>query len=172
MAWWLRLHSSKAVIPLFAVSCDEFVRIFSLDRAVSHRRRKLPNLALKQLVLNGGCGKWIANEWLQLLEGTLPSKDGKKSGKEWWVSPYGNAILMNAIFVGMSEHAQLGTFSWQRKMAAPRPCEEEPPKRWFFTKEQLLNSPSRPDGVDPEKELAYRQQAAGLIKNMGDSLKV
>ena len=33
----------------------------------------------------------------------------------------------------------------------------------LFTKEQLQNSPSRADGVDLEKELSYRQQAASLI---------
>ena len=55
---------------------------------------------------------------------------------------------------------------------APRSPEDEPQNRWFFTREQLLNSPSRSDGVDVEKELAYRQQAASLIKNMGDHLKV
>ena len=55
---------------------------------------------------------------------------------------------------------------------APRSPEDEAQNRWFFTREQLLNSPSRSDGVDVEKELTYRQQAASLIKNMGDSLKV
>ncbi|XP_070535974.1 cyclin-T1-like [Ptychodera flava] len=46
------------------------------------------------------------------------------------------------------------------------------PERWYFTKDQLMNSPSRRHGVDPEKELSYRQQAANLIQDMGQRLSV
>lgn len=44
--------------------------------------------------------------------------------------------------------------------------------RWYFTREQLTNSPSRADGVDPEKELRYRQDAASLIQDMGPKLNL
>ena len=44
--------------------------------------------------------------------------------------------------------------------------------RWYFTKEELENSPSRKCGIDAEKEHAYRQQAANLIQDMGQKLKV
>ncbi|KAB1269961.1 Cyclin-T1 [Camelus dromedarius] len=45
-------------------------------------------------------------------------------------------------------------------------------KRWYFTREQLENSPSRRFGVDPDKELSYRQQAANLLQDMGQRLYV
>ncbi|XP_072274186.1 cyclin-T2 isoform X2 [Pyxicephalus adspersus] len=46
------------------------------------------------------------------------------------------------------------------------------PTRWFFTREQLENSPSRRCGVEADKELSYRQQAANLIQDMGQRLNV
>ncbi|XP_067687687.1 cyclin-T2-like isoform X1 [Haliotis asinina] len=45
-------------------------------------------------------------------------------------------------------------------------------ERWIFTKEQLQNTPSRKGGIDYAKELAYRQQAANLIQDMGQRLQV
>ncbi|MBN3324759.1 CCNT2 protein, partial [Atractosteus spatula] len=44
--------------------------------------------------------------------------------------------------------------------------------RWFFTREQLEATPSRRCGVEPDKELSYRQQAANLIQDMGQRLNV
>lgn len=44
--------------------------------------------------------------------------------------------------------------------------------RWFFTREQLENTPSRRSGVEADKELSYRQQAANLIQDMGQRLNV
>ncbi|XP_063789856.1 cyclin-T2 isoform X2 [Pseudophryne corroboree] len=44
--------------------------------------------------------------------------------------------------------------------------------RWFFTREQLENSPSRRCGLEADKELSYRQQAANLIQDMGQRLNV
>ncbi|XP_051478884.1 cyclin-T2 isoform X1 [Apus apus] len=44
--------------------------------------------------------------------------------------------------------------------------------RWFFSREQLENTPSRRCGVEPDKELSYRQQAANLIQDMGQRLNV
>ncbi|CAH2305369.1 cyclin-T2 isoform X1 [Pelobates cultripes] len=44
--------------------------------------------------------------------------------------------------------------------------------RWFFTREQLESSPSRRCGVEADKELSYRQQAANLIQDMGQRLNV
>ncbi|KAK4884167.1 hypothetical protein RN001_000438 [Aquatica leii] len=43
---------------------------------------------------------------------------------------------------------------------------------WYFTKEQLENTPSKECGVEPYKELSYRQQAANFIQDMGQKLKV
>ncbi|XP_061381228.1 cyclin-T isoform X1 [Danaus plexippus] len=45
-------------------------------------------------------------------------------------------------------------------------------EKWYFTKVQLQNSPSRKCGLDADKELAYRQQAANLIQDMGQRLQV
>ena len=45
-------------------------------------------------------------------------------------------------------------------------------KRWYFTREQLENSQSRRFGVDSDKELSYRQQAANLLQDMGQRLNV
>ncbi|NXX16875.1 CCNT1 protein, partial [Podargus strigoides] len=45
-------------------------------------------------------------------------------------------------------------------------------RRWYFTREQLENSPSRRAGLDPDKELSYRQQAANLLQDMGQRLNV
>uniref|UniRef100_A0A493TCJ7 Cyclin T2 n=1 Tax=Anas platyrhynchos platyrhynchos TaxID=8840 RepID=A0A493TCJ7_ANAPP len=44
--------------------------------------------------------------------------------------------------------------------------------RWFFSREQLDNTPSRRCGVEADKELSYRQQAANLIQDMGQRLNV
>ncbi|XP_035029855.1 cyclin-T2a isoform X2 [Hippoglossus stenolepis] len=44
--------------------------------------------------------------------------------------------------------------------------------KWFFTREQLENTPSRRGGVEPDRELSYRQQAANLIQDMGQRLNV
>lgn len=45
-------------------------------------------------------------------------------------------------------------------------------EKWYFTKEQLANSPSRRAGIDADKELSYRQQAANFIQDMGQRLAV
>ncbi|XP_052757087.1 cyclin-T isoform X2 [Galleria mellonella] len=45
-------------------------------------------------------------------------------------------------------------------------------EKWYFTKDQLVNSPSKKCGLDSDKELAYRQQAANLIQDMGQRLQV
>ncbi|KAK7066772.1 Cyclin-T2 [Halocaridina rubra] len=45
-------------------------------------------------------------------------------------------------------------------------------ERWYFTKEEMSNSPSRRCGIDAEKELSYRQQAAYYIQDMGQRLQV
>ncbi|KAM5280460.1 cyclin-T2 isoform 5-T5 [Ctenodactylus gundi] len=44
--------------------------------------------------------------------------------------------------------------------------------RWFFTREQLENTPSRRCGMEADKELSCRQQAANLIQEMGQRLNV
>ncbi|XP_053184528.1 cyclin-T2a isoform X2 [Scomber japonicus] len=44
--------------------------------------------------------------------------------------------------------------------------------KWFFTREQLENTPSRRFGVEPDRELSYRQQAANLVQDMGQRLNV
>lgn len=44
--------------------------------------------------------------------------------------------------------------------------------KWFFTREQLENTASRRCGVEPDRELSYRQQAANLIQDMGQRLNV
>ncbi|KAK6620223.1 hypothetical protein RUM44_006624 [Polyplax serrata] len=45
-------------------------------------------------------------------------------------------------------------------------------EKWYFTKEQLLQSPSRKSGYDVDKELSCRQQAANFIQDMGQRLQV
>lgn len=45
-------------------------------------------------------------------------------------------------------------------------------EQWYFTADQLQNSPSRKCGVDADKELQYRQQTAYLIQEMGQHLRV
>ncbi|KAI5628563.1 cyclin-T2 isoform 1, partial [Silurus asotus] len=44
--------------------------------------------------------------------------------------------------------------------------------KWFFSREQLEATPSRRCGVEPDRELSYRQQAANLIQDMGQRLNV
>ncbi|CAN9497944.1 unnamed protein product [Ophioblennius macclurei] len=44
--------------------------------------------------------------------------------------------------------------------------------KWYFTREQLETTPSRRCGVEPDRELSYRQQAANLIQDMGQRLNV
>lgn len=48
----------------------------------------------------------------------------------------------------------------------------DPKIRWYFTKNELMNSPSRADGVDFDKELSYRQLTASMIQEMGHRLKL
>ncbi|PSN32665.1 Cyclin-T2 [Blattella germanica] len=45
-------------------------------------------------------------------------------------------------------------------------------EKWYFTKEQLANTPSRKCGYEVDKELSYRQQAANFIQDMGQRLQV
>lgn len=45
-------------------------------------------------------------------------------------------------------------------------------EKWYFAKEQLANSPSRKCGIDADKELSNRQQAANFIQDMGQRLVV
>lgn len=44
--------------------------------------------------------------------------------------------------------------------------------RWYFTAEQLANSPSRKCGISADQELNYRQTTANLIQDMGQRLQV
>ncbi|XP_078542042.1 cyclin-T1 isoform X1 [Lissotriton helveticus] len=44
--------------------------------------------------------------------------------------------------------------------------------RWYYSREQLQQSPSRRAGLDADKELGYRQQAANLLQDMGQRLNV
>ncbi|XP_031168427.1 cyclin-T1 [Sander lucioperca] len=44
--------------------------------------------------------------------------------------------------------------------------------KWYYTRQQIDNSPSRRAGLDPDKELSYRQQAANLLQDMGQRLNV
>lgn len=44
--------------------------------------------------------------------------------------------------------------------------------KFYFTRQQIENSPSRRAGLDPDKELSYRQQAANLLQDMGQRLNV
>lgn len=49
---------------------------------------------------------------------------------------------------------------------------QQDPQRWFFTKEQLENTPSRKVGLEADKELMYRQQSANFIQDIGQRLQV
>ena len=44
--------------------------------------------------------------------------------------------------------------------------------RWIFTRPLLAATPSRKCGIDSDKELNMRQQAANLIQEMGQKLQV
>lgn len=57
-------------------------------------------------------------------------------------------------------------------MANESDREKDKDSRWYFTAEQLANSPSRKSGIDADVELAYRQRAANLIQCMGQRLQV
>ncbi|KAM7357210.1 cyclin T isoform 2-T2 [Cochliomyia hominivorax] len=43
---------------------------------------------------------------------------------------------------------------------------------WYFSAEDLANSPSRKAGISPDQELSYRQMTAYLIQEMGQRLQV
>ncbi|XP_054643321.1 cyclin-T2-like isoform X2 [Dunckerocampus dactyliophorus] len=47
-----------------------------------------------------------------------------------------------------------------------------PSTKWLFTREQLENTPSRRIGIEADRELSYRQQAANLIQDIGQRLNV
>ena len=44
--------------------------------------------------------------------------------------------------------------------------------RWYFDKKTLADSPSKKCGIEADDELSYRQQAANLIQDMGQRLRV
>lgn len=44
--------------------------------------------------------------------------------------------------------------------------------RWFFTNDQILDTPSKKDGIERYDELRYRQNAANLIQDCGKRLNV
>lgn len=44
--------------------------------------------------------------------------------------------------------------------------------KWYYSRAQIDNNPSRRAGLDPDKELSYRQQAANLLQDMGQRLNV
>lgn len=44
--------------------------------------------------------------------------------------------------------------------------------RWYFTKQDLAETPSIKSGIPFEKETSYRQQAANFIQDMGQHLRV
>lgn len=50
--------------------------------------------------------------------------------------------------------------------------EKDKDSMWYFTSEQLQNSPSRRHGIDADQELSYRQMTAYLIQEMGQRLQV
>ncbi|CAG5088065.1 Similar to Ccnt1: Cyclin-T1 (Mus musculus) [Cotesia congregata] len=45
-------------------------------------------------------------------------------------------------------------------------------EKWLFTYDQWMNTPSRKQGLDAEKELKYRQESASLISDAGQVLKL
>ncbi|CAJ1087046.1 cyclin-T2b [Xyrichtys novacula] len=47
-----------------------------------------------------------------------------------------------------------------------------PSTKWLFSREQLENTPSRRCGIEADRELSYRQQAANLIQDIGQRLNV
>nr|XP_020447901.1 cyclin-T2-like isoform X2 [Monopterus albus] len=47
-----------------------------------------------------------------------------------------------------------------------------PSTKWLFTREHLENTPSRRCGIEADRELSYRQQAANLIQDIGQRLNV
>uniref|UniRef100_A0A3Q3W1Z4 Cyclin-like domain-containing protein n=1 Tax=Mola mola TaxID=94237 RepID=A0A3Q3W1Z4_MOLML len=47
-----------------------------------------------------------------------------------------------------------------------------PSSKWLFTRDQLENTPSRRCGIEADRELSYRQQAANLIQDIGQRLNV
>ena len=47
-----------------------------------------------------------------------------------------------------------------------------PSTKWIFSREQLDNTPSRRTGIEGDRELSYRQQAANLIQDIGQRLNV
>ena len=60
--------------------------------------------------------------------------------------------------------------SSQCDMAAEK--HERQQRRWYFTKEELEQTPSRKCGIDADKELSYRHQAANFIQDIGQRLNV
>ena len=44
--------------------------------------------------------------------------------------------------------------------------------RWMFSRNDLLNTPSRRDGINSDLESEYRQRTSQLIQDMGQRLHV
>ncbi|XP_037928145.1 cyclin-T isoform X2 [Teleopsis dalmanni] len=50
--------------------------------------------------------------------------------------------------------------------------EKDKDSLWYFSSDELANSPSRKHGIDADQELSYRQMTAYLIQEMGQRLQV
>ncbi|XP_061684149.1 cyclin-T1 isoform X2 [Syngnathoides biaculeatus] len=46
------------------------------------------------------------------------------------------------------------------------------PNKWYYSRQEIDDNPSRRAGLEPDKELSYRQQAANLLQDMGQRLNV
>lgn len=45
-------------------------------------------------------------------------------------------------------------------------------RKWYFSKEEIENSPSRKDGIDPKSEAQLRKLYCSFLHEIGVKLKV
>lgn len=78
------------------------------------------------------------------------------------------ALNVNASASSSSTFNAIGSSSGSTSSSSDKDKES----LWYFTADQLINSPSRRHGIDIDQELSYRQMTAYLIQEMGQRLQV
>ncbi|KAJ3584231.1 hypothetical protein NHX12_014727 [Muraenolepis orangiensis] len=99
--------------------------------------------------------------------------------------PPPTVVYRSAVVVGLSDAGSVVMAAHHRgppsssassaaaAAAAAASTVSSSPSKWLFSREQLDGStPSRRCGVEADRELSYRQQAANLIQDMGQRLNV
>lgn len=84
---------------------------------------------------------------------------------------YNHRLFPAVTYVPVTQrNFKLSSFSVMAASSRSLPVSNH--NKWYHSRQQIDNNPSRRAGLDPDKELSYRQQAANLLQDMGQRLNV